>query len=273
MPGHAGADGGDHAGDLAARDERGGRLDLVAALADQPVDEVDAGGPHVHHHLALARGRRRPFLDDQRLEGSELTADDGTHRHEPTGLRPTAGRSGAGRWRHPSPLSCAAPAARRPPRRTPSSKASTSASVVDHPPTARSDRSASTPMASSTGEGSSDSEEHDEPEWTAMPAWSRPSSTGSASTPSTRGRRCGAAGRPGSPKTRHPVHPRGRLAAGRSGRRAAVDCSPASRARGGQGRGRGAEADGRRPRSPARPAGPAPGRRRPGTARTAARVG
>src|SRR5664280_390315 len=43
-------------------------------------------------------------------------------------------------------------------------KASTSAAVVDHPTDTRSERSPSTPMAWSTGDGSSDSDEHDDPE-------------------------------------------------------------------------------------------------------------
>src|SRR5690606_6384446 len=61
---------------------------------------------------------------------------------------------------------------------------SPSGSLVDHPTETRSDRCASTPMASSTGEGSSDSELHELPECTATPARSRPSSTGWGSTPS-----------------------------------------------------------------------------------------
>ena len=40
-------------------------------------------------------------------------------------------------------------------------------------------------MAASTGDGSSDSDEHALPEWAATPAWSSPRSTASASTPST----------------------------------------------------------------------------------------
>ena len=58
-----------------------------------------------------------------------------------------------------------------------------SASVVDQPTEIRSDRSASTPMAASTGEGSIASLAHELPECTAMPAWSRPSSTACGSTP------------------------------------------------------------------------------------------
>ena len=50
-----------------------------------------------------------------------------------------------------------------------STKASTSSSLVDQPTDRRSECSASTPMASRTGEGASDSDEHDEPEWAAMP--------------------------------------------------------------------------------------------------------
>src|ERR1039458_2872754 len=63
--------------------------------------------------------------------------------------------------------------------------ASTSSSVVDHPTDRRSERSESTPMAASTGDGARDSDEHDDPEWAAIPFWSRPRRTGSASTPPT----------------------------------------------------------------------------------------
>ena len=58
-------------------------------------------------------------------------------------------------------------------------------SVVDQPTETRSEWSASTPIASSTGDGSSISDEHDEPECTATPCWSSASRIGSASTPST----------------------------------------------------------------------------------------
>ena len=47
---------------------------------------------------------------------------------------------------------------------------STSSSFVDHPTDSRNERSAGTPMASSTGEGSSDSDEQADPEWAATPA-------------------------------------------------------------------------------------------------------
>ena len=63
--------------------------------------------------------------------------------------------------------------------------ASTSSSVELQPTLARSERSASTPIAASTGDGSSASLEHDEPLCTATPRRSRPSRIGSASTPST----------------------------------------------------------------------------------------
>ena len=53
-----------------------------------------------------------------------------------------------------------------------SRNASTSSSVDDQPTLARSERSASTPIAASTGDGSSVSLEHDEPECTATPCWS-----------------------------------------------------------------------------------------------------
>ena len=62
--------------------------------------------------------------------------------------------------------------------------ASMSSSVVLHPTERRSERWASTPMASSTGDGSSASDEHALPEWAATPRWSRPSSTAWGSTPS-----------------------------------------------------------------------------------------
>ena len=64
-----------------------------------------------------------------------------------------------------------------------SRNASTSAAVDDQPTLTRSERSASTPIAASTGDGSSDSLEHDEPECTATPCWSSASRIGSASTP------------------------------------------------------------------------------------------
>ena len=60
-----------------------------------------------------------------------------------------------------------------------------SGSVVVQPTLTRSEWLGSTPMASSTGEGSMLSDEHAEPEWTATPDRSRPISTGSASTPWT----------------------------------------------------------------------------------------
>ena len=63
--------------------------------------------------------------------------------------------------------------------------ASTSASVVFQPTERRRLWWASTPIASSTGDGSSASDEHAEPEWAATPARSRPSSTAWGSTPST----------------------------------------------------------------------------------------
>ena len=66
-----------------------------------------------------------------------------------------------------------------------STNRSTSASVDDQPTETRSERSASTPIAASTGDGSSVSDEHDEPECTATPCWSSASRIGSASTPST----------------------------------------------------------------------------------------
>jgi hypothetical protein len=48
----------DHAGDLAAGDERGRRLDLVLAAAEQRVGEGDARRDHVHDHPAVAGGLR-----------------------------------------------------------------------------------------------------------------------------------------------------------------------------------------------------------------------
>jgi len=58
------------------------------------------------------------------------------------------------------------------------SSASMSASELDQPTETRSERCASTPMASSTGDGSRASDEHALPEWAAMPARSRPKQHG-----------------------------------------------------------------------------------------------
>ena len=53
-----------------------------------------------------------------------------------------------------------------------------SASVLDHPTEMRSDRWASTPIASSTGDGSRASDAHALPECAAMPSRSRPEQHG-----------------------------------------------------------------------------------------------
>ena len=85
-----------------------------------------------------------------------------------------------------------------------------SASVVLQPMLMRSEWWASTPIASSTGEGTRSSEAQALPEWAAMPAWSSPSSTACGSMPSTpRHTRWGSRS-VGSPKT---VTPSGRPAA------------------------------------------------------------
>ena len=76
-------------------------------------------------------------------------------------------------------------AASRPPTETPWRTRSTSSAVVDQPTETRRLLRASTPIASSTGDGSSASDEHALPECAATPAWSRPSNTASASTPLT----------------------------------------------------------------------------------------
>ena len=75
------------------------------------------------------------------------------------------------------------PAGGRARRATPPRSASTSASVVDQPVLIRSEWWASTPIASSTGDGSRSSDAQALPEWAAMPAWSRPSSTAWGSMP------------------------------------------------------------------------------------------
>ena len=72
-------DGGHLAGDLAPGDERRRRLDLIAALADQTVDVVDAGGAHVDDGLIGARRQRLTVLDHEVVERSQLLADDGAH--------------------------------------------------------------------------------------------------------------------------------------------------------------------------------------------------
>src|SRR5256885_7249657 len=66
-----------------------------------------------------------------------------------------------------------------------STNCSTSAGCDDQPTDTRSECSASTPIAASTGDGSRVSDEHDEPECTATPCWSSASRIGSASTPPT----------------------------------------------------------------------------------------
>lgn len=55
---------------------------------------------------------------------------------------------------------------------------SMSACVLLQPTEIRIDRCASTPMAASTGDGSNASEEHDDPECTAIPAASSPITSG-----------------------------------------------------------------------------------------------
>ena len=69
-------------------------------------------------------------------------------------------------------------------RRRHAAKASMSSSSVDHPTTGAATARRRHPSPRAPGEGSRDSDEQDEPEWTATPAWSSPRSTGSASTPS-----------------------------------------------------------------------------------------
>ena len=117
-----------------------------------------------------------------------------------------------------------------------STNASTSASVDDQPTLTRSERSASTPIAASTGDGSSVSLEHDEPECTATPCWSSASRIGSASTPSmprhTRwGRQSAGSPKRSTPGTRATASPRQplgerALAAARRRRRASVAAAP-----------------------------------------------
>ena len=73
------ADRHDVAGHLAARREGQRRLDLVLALHEEAVDEVHAGRPHGHHHLARARLGVGSLLDAELVDGGELGADDGAH--------------------------------------------------------------------------------------------------------------------------------------------------------------------------------------------------
>ena len=70
----------DHAGRLAARGEREGRLELVLALNDQGVGEVDPGGMYLDQHLVLLRFRAGQVFQDQAGGRAEGFAEQGFHR-------------------------------------------------------------------------------------------------------------------------------------------------------------------------------------------------
>ncbi len=74
------ADRGDHPGRLAARGEGEGRLELVLALDDQGVWEVDPCGVHIEEDFVLRRARAGDFFQDQAAGRAEGFAEDGFHR-------------------------------------------------------------------------------------------------------------------------------------------------------------------------------------------------
>ena len=71
---------GHHARRFAARGKGEGRLELVLALDDQCVGEVDAGRMHVQHDLVLLRNGAGGFFNDQVLGRAEGFAQYGFHR-------------------------------------------------------------------------------------------------------------------------------------------------------------------------------------------------
>ena len=82
--GDVGADGGDRAGDLAARRERQRRLELVEVLDHQHVGEVDAAGVDVDDDLVRPAARVGDLLDDEVLGRSVGVEDGGAHRAQST---------------------------------------------------------------------------------------------------------------------------------------------------------------------------------------------
>ena len=65
-PSTPGPDGADRPGELAARREGDGHVDLVLVGHQQHVGKVDGGGGHVDHHLAIpGTGSVRDFLDHE----------------------------------------------------------------------------------------------------------------------------------------------------------------------------------------------------------------
>ena len=149
-----------------------------------------------------------------------------------------------------------------------------SASVVDHPTEMRSDRWASTPIASSTGEGSRASDAQALPEWAAMPAWSRPEQHGlGLDAVDAEAHEVGEAV---DRDRRRPRTPSSSATAAEHAVGEPAGCAPTSAVGPvaiGQRGGRRRRARPARRRSRARPAGPAPGRRRRSSGRRAAGPG
>ena len=89
QPGDAVPDRGDPPGDLGARRVRQRRRELVAALHDQAVDEVDAGRLDVDDDLPGRRLEVGRLDHDEVGERSERVRDEPAHRPDPTDAHPS----------------------------------------------------------------------------------------------------------------------------------------------------------------------------------------
>ena len=85
--GDAGADSGDHAGKIAARNE--GRLGVgmprIGASAEFPVSGIDTGGMNIDQDLPGRGGRIRQVAIAQHFRSAELFEIDRFHRNKPPG--------------------------------------------------------------------------------------------------------------------------------------------------------------------------------------------
>ena len=83
--GDARPDGLDDARHLAARRERRRRLELVLALDDEKIGEVDAAGAHADEHLTGDRPGIGHLFDRERVDGAVGVTDEGFHRRITSG--------------------------------------------------------------------------------------------------------------------------------------------------------------------------------------------